>query len=449
MAAAASVLDNAADDLVLLYPLEPPNVPVNVIYIKLDSSHPSRPSTVDASGQSFIRLKVPNGRNNCGFADLPTITRWRRVPILALAEGQKLLQAAKQFAALIFDSAAETDQSGVIQAGLWVQFRKTGLAMSPFPRDLGGSDLWEPGRYADLSAILRLFGSADLSFARLFEGHVNAVSLVGRYGDREQLRVLAERVCGGGLSAVWGADDANGLQLLSGHKSVLRGKKILASGAGFITDPVVTAKADNGQVMCLLHLTTEERVDLSGWDALGMRSTATGTIDLSGMEVTSRSMLGGAGDFTRQPFFSGGAWRFCSAHVGATERLVDLFRDHLVTRSRGDDPYQLQRLAQCIASAKTARSWVEEAARRLSVEEADTDNVVAIVNLTRMVVERCALDVMEAVQRGIGLTSFIRPHPVERISRDLATYLRQPVPDLAMSDGARAFLVSKLPVGEF
>ena len=139
LAAAASVLDNAADDLVLLYPLEPPNVPVNVIYIKLDSSHPSRPSTVDASGQSFIRLKVPNGRNNCGFADLPTITRWRRVPILALAEGQKLLQAAKQFAALIFDSAAETDQSGVIQAGLWVQFRKTGLAMSPFPRDLGGS----------------------------------------------------------------------------------------------------------------------------------------------------------------------------------------------------------------------------------------------------------------------------------------------------------------------
>jgi len=65
------------------------------------------------------------------------------------------------------------------------------------------------------------------------------------------------------------------------------------------------------------------------------------------------------------------------------------------------------------------------------------------------VTERCALDVMQIVQRGVGLTSFVRPHPIERISRDLATYLRQPVPDLAMSDGARSFLGSTQPVGEF
>jgi hypothetical protein len=106
-------------------------------------------------------------------------------------------------------------------------------------------------------------------------------------------------------------------------------------------------------------------------------------------------------------------------------------------------------LAQCVAAVKTARSWVEEAARRLSGEEAESSNVVAYANLTRMVTERCALDAMEAVQRGMGLISFIRPNPIERISRDLATYLRQPVPDLAMSDGGRAFLNSTLSVGEF
>ena len=162
---------------------------------------------------------------------------------------------------------------------------------------------------------------------------------------------------------------------------VLQGRKILASGAGFVTDPIVTAKADDGQVMCLLQLTMDEKIDLSAWNAQGMRSTATGTIDLSGIVVTSENMVGVAGDFMRQPYFSGGAWRFCAAHVGATERLVDLFRDHLVARSRGEDPYQLQRLAQCIASAKTARFWVEEAARRLSVEEPDAGNVVAFANL--------------------------------------------------------------------
>ena len=35
------------------------------------------------------------------------------------------------------------------------------------------------------------------------------------------------------------------------------------------------------------------------------------------------------------------------------------------------------------------------------------------------------LDVMEAVHRGLGLNSFMRPHAVERVARDLATYLRR------------------------
>jgi alkylation response protein AidB-like acyl-CoA dehydrogenase len=373
----------------------------------------------------------------------------RSALILALTDSQVLLQGAKQFAASLYDSSAETDSTGTIESRLWAEFRQSGLAMSPFPTEIGGADLYEPGRFHELSAILRLLGSADLSVARIFEGHVNAVSLVARYGDRDQIRSLAERVAVGGLSGVWGADDAKGLHVVAGRRSMLQGKKILASGAGFVTDPVVTAKTDDGQVMCLLRLTMDEPIDLSGWNAQGMRSTATGSIDLTGTAVSSDNMIGTAGDFMRQPHFSGGAWRFCAAHLGAMERLVDLFRDHLVTRHRGEDPYQLQRLANCIASAKTAGYWVHEAARRLSVEEADAASVVAFVNLTRMVTERCALDIMESVQRGAGLVSFIRPHPIERISRDLATYLRQPVPDLAMSDGARAFLASALPVGEF
>jgi alkylation response protein AidB-like acyl-CoA dehydrogenase len=373
----------------------------------------------------------------------------RRTSILARNESQVLLQNAQRFAALIFDAAANTDREGIIGSPLWAEFRHSGLAMSPFPETFAGGGLCDPGRHNELCTILRILGSADLSVARLFEGHVNAVSLVERYGEAAQLQELSERVLDGGLSAVWAADDAKGLQVVGDSHRTLHGRKILASGAGFVTDPIVTAKADDGQVMCLLHLEMDEKFDLSGWNALGMRSTATGSIELSGISLARGNMIGLAGDFTRQPYFSGGAWRFCAAHVGATERLVDLFRDHLVARSRGQDPYQRQRLAQCMVSAKTARHWVEEATRRLSAEDADTGNVVAFANLTRMVTERCALDVMEAVQRGVGLTSFIRPHPIERISRDLATYLRQPVPDLAMSDGAKAFLSSKRPIGEF
>lgn len=372
-----------------------------------------------------------------------------RSPILAPAEAQILLQRAQQFAAQVFDAGVATDSEAVISDHLWSEFGRCGLSMSPFPEELGGAGLCKPDRYSELCTILRLLGSADLSIARLFEGHVNAISLVHRYGDQDQLKALAARIAEGGLSAVWGANDANGLHVVGGNVQVLRGRKILASGAGFVTDPIVTATAGEGQLLLLLRLAMDEKVDLSGWNAQGMRSTATGTIDLSDTVVGRRNIIGEPGDFMRQPYFSGGAWRFCAAHLGATERLVDLFRDHLLKTKRGEDPYQLQRLAQGIASAKTARYWVEDAARRLSLEEMDAGHVVAFANLTRMVTERCALDVMETVQRGVGLASFIRPHPIERISRDLATYLRQPVPDLAMRDGATSFLASAFSVGEF
>lgn len=330
------------------------------------------------------------------------------------------------------------------------ELHASGLALSPFPEAHGGAGLSEAGHQTELCTVLRSIGAGDLSWARLFEGHVNAISIVCRYGTEAQVRALASAVAAGALSAVWGADDAAGLKIQPvGSGSELKGRKILASGAGLVTHPLVTAAGAEGQVMCLLNLPDSADVDLSGWTAQGMRSTATGAVQLSGIEIGDNEIIGSPGDFMRQPHFSGGSWRFCAAHLGAMERLVDLFRDHLVARGRDGDPYQLQRVAQCVAAVKTARFWIEEAARRLATEEDDPAAIVAFANMTRMVTERSALDVMEAVQRGVGLLALIRPNPIERICRDLATYLRQPVPDLAMSDAARAFLNAGSPVGEF
>jgi len=60
--------------------------------------------------------------------------------------------------------------------------------------------------------------------------------------------------------------------------------------------------------------------------------------------------------------------------------------------------------------------------------------------MARMVVERQLLDVLEIVQRSVGLSAFSRSSELERIARDLATYLRQPAPDsLRDAIGKRAF----------
>lgn len=327
--------------------------------------------------------------------------------------------------------------------------RSLGLPTAPLADDNGGCGLTRAECADDLFDVLRLVGSADLTLGRLYEGHVNAVALVERYGDRQQAGDLALAIRDGALSAVWAADGTEPLiAQRSGGRVRLQGRKILASGAGLVTRPLVTAATEDGPLLLLLDLDADARIDLGGWTAQGMRATATGTVDLDGLSLPQEAVIGQPGDVMRQPFFSGGAWRFCAVHLGAAEQLVDLMRAHLVARGRDSDPYQVQRIAGCAAAVGSARFWIREAARRLAEETQDASDTVAFVNMTRMVTERAALDVLEAVHRGVGLAAFMRPHPIERISRDLSTYLRQPVPDLAMADAGRAVLASPRATGD-
>ncbi|GLS20562.1 hypothetical protein GCM10007874_35790 [Labrys miyagiensis] len=342
------------------------------------------------------------------------------------------------FAALCEKRAGEADEQSIVHPSVVEAFHALGVAAAPLPTGFGGIGLIETSEWSALFDTLRTFGAADLSVGRLFEGHANAIDLVHRYGTDAQFKKLANAIQGGALTGVWGADGANPLQVRQVAKGwLLEGGKILASGAGLITRPLVTAGSEAGQRLILLDLKPGERTDLSGWTPLGMRSSATGSVDLSGLLVSDSRLIGRPGDFMRQPHFSGGAWRFCAVHLGGAEHLVELYREQLRQRQRDNDPYQLQRIATCVSAAGSAAYWIKAAARQLALRSEEAEKSVALSNLARGVTERSALDVMEAVQRGAGLSAFMRANPIERVARDLSTYLRQPVPDLAMAEAAR------------
>jgi hypothetical protein len=86
---------------------------------------------------------------------------------------------------------------------------------------------------------------------------------------------------------------------------------------------------------------------------------------------------------------------------------------------------------------------VERAAQVAESGSEDAERIVAYVNLARLAVERGGLTLSELVHRSVGLQSFMRPNPIERISRDLATYLRQPGPDRALTTAAAWMLAQE------
>jgi hypothetical protein len=60
--------------------------------------------------------------------------------------------------------------------------------------------------------------------------------------------------------------------------------------------------------------------------------------------------------------------------------------------------------------------------------------------MTRGIVEEAGLAMMDAAARSVGTASFFTGNPIDRITRDLGLYLRQPVPDQARDRAAAAWL---------
>ncbi len=350
--------------------------------------------------------------------------------------GRLLQSRAREIGETAFARAGDCDEDGAYPAEDVAMLHESGLITAVLPVKSGGAGL----SGVPLSEVLQSIGSGSLPLGRLFEGHVNALELVLRCGERRQIDMAAEEARAGKLFGVWNTDDANDLRLIRRRERYrLVGRKILASGAGHIERPLVTATDQDGRrLMVLPKLRPSDRADLSGWTAQGMRASATGAVDFTGIEIDPIEVLGLAGDYERQPWFSGGAWRFAAVQLGGMERLFDLLRRHLQETNRGRDPHQAARLGESAMAIETARLWVAQAA---SLTEAPLDakapeQLVAYVNLARLAVEATALDLMQLVQRSVGLRAFLRPNAIERISRDLATYLRQPGPDRALADAA-------------
>ncbi len=237
--------------------------------------------------------------------------------------------AAREVSDQAFANADLYDEDGAYPSDEVTRLNEAGLLKATLPREFGGAAL---GGLA-LCDVFRQIGSGSLPLGRLLEGHVNALDLVLRYGRREQVALVASEVHEGKMFGVWNTDDGQGLRLVcKPGRFHLEGRKILASGAGHIERPIITASDDEGRKLIVMpRLRLGERADLSHWTAHGMRASATGAVDFSGLQIEPIEIVGGDGDYERQPAFSGalGAsrrftsaeWKGCSTFSARTYAL--------------------------------------------------------------------------------------------------------------------------------
>lgn len=343
---------------------------------------------------------------------------------------------------------------------LFLSLQKYPLAEEEFPatalhtlQDLGALHAALPTSYGGLGlsetydgekallALLRGAGRLSLSLGRCIEGHINVVRLVTLYGTDGQKSDFSALLTKRTLAGIWVTDGSPPV-ILKQEKNglVLHGIKGFVSAVREVSLALVTATTERNQsVMVLVPITDSSRIRPGPGHLTGMTASGTGAYDFSGIPISPDQIIGKSGDYERQPEFCAGAWRGSAVALGGMDRLVTLMRDELRQRRRTQSPHQQTRFGEALIAQQTAAMWVGNAVRLLHTTGATDGDIAATVNLTRIAAEQAALKLLILVQRSLGLSAFVRGKEVERVMRDLSTYLRQPAPDETLTEAASWF----------
>lgn len=330
-------------------------------------------------------------------------------------------------AAVAGADAPTHDRHGSFPLAAFNGLRRLGLTGNP------------PLKYEDAALLFRALaaiGRGDLSVGRIFEGHVNALFLIHRFGTPNQRERFQTLAAGGALFGIWNTDAP--AAPVSLDKGALCGKKNFASGVDGLAFALITASTPYGRQMAIVPV-KDLPVDRTWWDPLGMRASGSHVVDFDGVQVPAEDLLGAPNDYLREPWFTAGAIRFAAVHVGGMHAVLDTTLNHLTTCGRAGDPHQQYRLGSMGSEVATGYAWLDHAATCWAgLERHQARGVIATMSAARAAIERAALRVLELAERSVGAGGMIAPHPLERLVRDLRTYLRQPNPDKALSDVAAA-----------
>jgi hypothetical protein len=298
--------------------------------------------------------------------------------------------------------------------------------------------LADPDTPDALLALLRTLytvGRRDLPLGRLFEGHVDALQIVARYGTPAQRDAAQAAARAGAALGVWNADQPGDPLVLAGD--ALSGAKAFASGAGLLTHALVSVDAPGGRQLLLLDLERHPpAIDRSWWRVTGMRRSETHVVRWAGEAIGAEARIGAPGDYVGEPFFGGGAIRFAAVQAGGIAAVVDGVRNHLVAQDRQDDQHQRGRLTDLYLAAQTAADAVARAARGWSADDAAM--TLALVAAARAAVYAAGEAVLTLAPAAVGVQAMFVDHPLADAMADLTVYLRQPGPDFQRARAGEA-----------
>lgn len=286
-----------------------------------------------------------------------------------------------------------------------------------FCADQGLDVLPQPGKGETLQRwqALALVAAHDLSLAKLYESHTDAIAILQELGGAHLLK--------SGLWAVWAAEppqarvriteDLQGTPLLTGTKA-------WCSGAAQIDWALLTAWNEQEQPQLVAVDLHQPQVDIGehGWQAVGMAATA--SVDVS-FEQAPSCLVGAPGEYlSRRGFWHGGGG-IAACWYGAASGLALYLKDFCARRQ--DDVHAQAHLGAVDAALSSAASSLRECAQW--IDNNPRQEAQLAVLRVRAQVEQAAEQVLHHVGRGLGATPYCRDARFARLAADLPVFMRQ------------------------
>lgn len=262
----------------------------------------------------------------------------------------------------------------------------------------------------------------DLAFARVAEGHADAVALLAEAG-REPVA--------GALYGMWpGPADVPGAELLRSRGALrLSGTVRACAGARIVDRAVVAADAPErpaegpsaGLLLVDVAVTPPEaQPDPDTWQTAAMDASDTLDVDFTDLVVEGGDIVGDAGWYRSRPGFVIGMAGRAAIWWGGADGLLSRATDHLPAEP---DAHQLAHLGELRGLLSAARALVAETGAAIDANPR-IHHVVRVAEL-RSAVERVVREVVERVPRMLGPGPLSRDAELARKLADLGLFVRQ------------------------
>ncbi|WP_440454009.1 acyl-CoA dehydrogenase [Psychrobacter sp. ASPA161_9] len=254
--------------------------------------------------------------------------------------------------------------------------------------------------------VLAYVAGIDLTIAKWFESHLDALSILHEVGYDKPAQ---------GLWAVWAAEG----HPLSYQEGKVTGTKAWCSGANIVDHGLITYRDEQGHSQLLMVDMQQAgiEIDNSAWQAVGMQATDTATLQF---DWVAASNVGVANAYLERVGFWHGAAGVAACWYGATTCLAG----YLITAyQQKPNDYKAMYLGQIGTALAVTRQYFYHVAHLIDTQPQHSHELA--IRQLRANVEQVARQVLEGVGQALGAAPFCNNAHFARLAADLPVFIRQ------------------------